>query len=314
MQETGLFTEYVDTFLKLKQQASGYPTWANTDALKQRYIQDYSDHENVQLNPANIQHNPGLRTLAKAALNSQWGKMAENPARRQHKILHSPQQFFAYLTDPQKNLADFHVINEHVIQVEYDHDSEFIPESIQTNIYLATFVTSYARLRLYNLLDRLGDRVLYCDTDSVIYISRPGDPELPLGPYLGDLTNELKDPSDYIVEFVCAALKNYAYLTAQGRKQIKIRGFTLNHANSEFLNFNSMKELVLHQYRPENTPLTLPYIDRHTASITVVNPKKICADKRSHKVFNREEKKRYRQVYDKRVINADTLITYPYGY
>ena len=31
-------------------------------------------------------------------------------------------------------------------------------------------------------------------------------------------------------------------------------------------------------------------------------------------MFNGEEKKRYRQVYDKRAIDADTLITYPYGY
>lgn len=54
-------------------------------------------------------------------------------------------------------------------------------------------------------LDKLQYRVLYCDTVSVIFTSRPGEWVPPLGPYLGDLTDELNDGSpgeDYITEFV----------------------------------------------------------------------------------------------------------------
>jgi hypothetical protein len=49
------------------------------------------------------------------------------------------------------------------------------------------------------------------------------------GEYLGDLTDEI-DPKDgnYIVEFVSAGPKNYAYKTDKGVTKCTIKGFTLN--------------------------------------------------------------------------------------
>ena len=70
-----LFKEYVDTFLKIKQEASGYPTWCVTDEQKQRYVDDYYEHEGIRLDPDKIEYNPGLRFLAKLMLNSLWGKL-----------------------------------------------------------------------------------------------------------------------------------------------------------------------------------------------------------------------------------------------
>ena len=69
-----LFKGYVDTFLKIKQEASGYPLDCVTDEQKQRYVEGYEQHEGIQLNPEKIEHNPGLRYLAKLVLNSLWGK------------------------------------------------------------------------------------------------------------------------------------------------------------------------------------------------------------------------------------------------
>ena len=37
----GLFTEYVNTFLKIKQENSGYPNWCQNENDKIKYIQDY---------------------------------------------------------------------------------------------------------------------------------------------------------------------------------------------------------------------------------------------------------------------------------
>ena len=69
-----LFKEYVNTFLKIKQEASGYPPDCVTDEQKQRYIDDYYEHEGIRLDPEKIEYNPGLRYLAKLILNSLWGK------------------------------------------------------------------------------------------------------------------------------------------------------------------------------------------------------------------------------------------------
>ena len=67
--ETGLFSEYVDCFLRLKQQAQGFPDWCETEEQKFRYIADYCQKEGVYLTYEEIIKNPGLRALAKLCLN-----------------------------------------------------------------------------------------------------------------------------------------------------------------------------------------------------------------------------------------------------
>jgi hypothetical protein len=37
--EGGLFVEYIDTFLKLRTEDSGYPSWVRTPADEDRYIE-----------------------------------------------------------------------------------------------------------------------------------------------------------------------------------------------------------------------------------------------------------------------------------
>jgi hypothetical protein len=36
----GLFAEYVNMFIKLKQESSGYPSWVQSENDKDRYIED----------------------------------------------------------------------------------------------------------------------------------------------------------------------------------------------------------------------------------------------------------------------------------
>ena len=64
-----LFKQYIDTFLKLKQENSGWPDWCLSEEDKQRYIQEYFEREGVQLAYEHVQKNPGLRSLAKLMLN-----------------------------------------------------------------------------------------------------------------------------------------------------------------------------------------------------------------------------------------------------
>ena len=69
-----LFKEYVYTFLKIKQEASGYPKGCMTEEQKQRYVEEYLEHQGIRLDPTKIMYNPGLRALAKLMLNSFWGE------------------------------------------------------------------------------------------------------------------------------------------------------------------------------------------------------------------------------------------------
>ena len=69
----GLFKDYVDTFLKIKQEASGFLPDCDTDEKKAQYIANYAAKEGIQLDSRQIIKNPGLRALAKLMLNSFWG-------------------------------------------------------------------------------------------------------------------------------------------------------------------------------------------------------------------------------------------------
>ena len=68
-----LFNEYVDTFLKIKQESSGYPKNCTTEEQRQQYVDEYLAVEGIQLDRSKIEHNPGMRALSKLMLNSFWG-------------------------------------------------------------------------------------------------------------------------------------------------------------------------------------------------------------------------------------------------
>lgn len=70
-QKEGLFTDYINTFLQLKQEASGWPSECreNKDA-KDQYLREYEKTEGIVLDKRNITRNPGFRSVAKLGLNS----------------------------------------------------------------------------------------------------------------------------------------------------------------------------------------------------------------------------------------------------
>ena len=65
----GLFLEYVNLFLRLKEMASGWPEKCESESAKQCYIDNYKQREGIQLDKHSIEKNPGLRSLAKLCLN-----------------------------------------------------------------------------------------------------------------------------------------------------------------------------------------------------------------------------------------------------
>ncbi|XP_068756959.1 uncharacterized protein [Montipora capricornis] len=74
---TGLFKSYVDTWLQIKEEASGWPEGCTTPAQKQAHVDAYEARKGIRLDPAKIKKNPGLRALAKMMLNSMWGKFGQ---------------------------------------------------------------------------------------------------------------------------------------------------------------------------------------------------------------------------------------------
>ena len=63
----GLFKEYVNTFLKVKQEAAGWPEGCETEQQKADYLREYEEHEGIVLE--NVEENPGRKAIAKLLLN-----------------------------------------------------------------------------------------------------------------------------------------------------------------------------------------------------------------------------------------------------
>ena len=68
---TDLFKDYIDTFLKQKQEASGYPQWVQTVEDQQLYKDQFYAIEGIRLE--NVEKKPTKRSTAKAELNVLWG-------------------------------------------------------------------------------------------------------------------------------------------------------------------------------------------------------------------------------------------------
>ena len=300
----GLFEDYVNTWLKIKQEASGWPKENMTEQDKQTYIDNYFQQEGIQLEYDKIEKNPGLRTLAKMMLNSMWGKFGQRLNKTQVQTFHNPQAFHRFLDTNTLDVRHVSVINDDLVEVHYQYQDEDIPVSPNLNIFVACFTTCWARLRLYTALEKLGERVLYYDTDSIIFLQDEGQPNPTLGDYLGDFTSELGN-DDYITEFVSAGPKNYGYQTKLGYVECKVRGFRLNSEGKSQLNYNIMRLNVLEEIQK---PLLKP---RQTQ---VVKTHQIVRDPNTYELYTFPDYKRYQLVYDKRVINPQTFLTYPYGY
>lgn len=256
---SGLFTEMMDRFLKIKQQASGWPSNCITKEEQDKYIEDFLNNEGVQLEFTEILSNPGLRSLAKLILNSFWGKFGQGENQAKTKIVRDPDELFGMYADPRIYINAILPIDEHTLVVNYEFSEEAYESLNTVNVVIAAYVTAQARLKLYSYLEQIGDRVLYYDTDSVIYVSRPGEFDVPTGEFVGDMTDELDayGSGSYIEEFVSGGPKNYAYKLIstkynEEKTVCKVKGISLNHATSQLINFKCIKDMILETSEPVN--------------------------------------------------------------
>ena len=97
-----LFKEYVDMWLKIKQESSGWPGWCLSEIDKQKYIKDYEEHQGILLEYDKVVKNEGLRFIAKIMLNSFWGKLAQRPNQTRTAIVTTYDEYFDLYIDQNK--------------------------------------------------------------------------------------------------------------------------------------------------------------------------------------------------------------------
>ena len=305
----GLFSDFINDCIKGKIEASGWPRMNMSEAEKNKYLIEYSEKEKINLERNNIEINPGKRNTFKLVVNSFWGKFGQDSSKmKKTEYISSPEKFFNLLSDDTYEIDDAFLIGDETIQIKYNLKNYFCEESNSSNVIIAAYTTSYARIELYNLLDKLKNRCLYFDTDSVIFTAFPHEFIPETGIFLGELTNEVispECPDNYITKFLSLGPKNYCYeifnpLNEERKFICKIKGFSLNFETNEIITFESMKNLII-QYieNSKKDSLKIPqtkFITNEFNEIRTNNTEKIL-----------------QLVYDKRMLFED-YTTLPFGY
>lgn len=114
--------DYFNTWLKLKQQSAGWPSWCQTLEQKHNYILHYQERKGIRLEISRIAKNPGRKATARLLLNrytrsvflffifrfthshdsffgSFWGKFGERVNKPTTVTVKDPSHLFSLLSD-----------------------------------------------------------------------------------------------------------------------------------------------------------------------------------------------------------------------
>ena len=160
-----LFKEYINVWYKIKAEASGYPANCQTPEEKAKYLTDFERIEGLKLD--NVEPNPGLRTTAKLMLNSFWGKLAQRPDLPQTRIVKQYEELWDLINNESIDIiGDILIEDQMLLSFKYKDPQD--ARVGNTSVAIAAFVTAYARLKLYEELEKIEasseGSVLYFDT------------------------------------------------------------------------------------------------------------------------------------------------------
>ena len=74
------------------------------------------------------------------------------------------------MTSPGTKVTNLTFPNDDVAWVCWKYSEENVAAGKNVNVAVAAYVTNQAWEKLYEYLSELGESVLYCDTDTVVYV------------------------------------------------------------------------------------------------------------------------------------------------
>lgn len=343
----GLFTDYQNAFIRLKTEASGFPSSCKNERQKQQYIIDFYNDTGIILRYEYIKYNECKRYIAKLFLNSLYGKLIQTEKNMTTTILNNENDLAFYLNSDIHDIVDIFCPNDSyaVLQWKYHQDSDQssvnIGEKCMKNVCITSGIqtTATGRLKLNAELQKLCNRLIYIDTDSAIFTSSAKDTYMPqLSPSIGGFTNELlsfrsKTNPNFeptIVEICILAPKTYAMkiqVDVDEFKYItKCKGFQLTGKTASIVNMNAMKSFIFGKDFTDNIENHLDDKNENRKHQTC-NKEQIgyfYTDKlktsnekitllKNFKIVSKQVQKNFQFTFDKRIV-GENFITYPYGY
>lgn len=241
-----LFQDYMEKAIKGKVYASEPPE------NFEEFARDYQEAFGFDFDASEIQPNASMRALYKLIANSLWGKFGQRPITSNTEMFNDTHKLWQRVIDPKTVVSTAYSIpgiqDAVVIRFSRKNSENDPPKHINTAI--AAFTTAYARTHLYREgFQKLhADQILYCDTDSIIYVRDRNNPQLTCidtsrGHLLGQFKDEF-DGLDYAIEFYAVAPKSYGYCTQAGKTEVKSKGFTLDSEAINTVNLQAYRKMV----------------------------------------------------------------------
>ena len=209
------------------------------------------------------------------------------------------------------DIFDIITLDKSII-IFYKEDERFCKPASNLNIVLSVFTTSYARIELYKLLEKCGESILYCDTDSIITVINNFHPTyFELSSSVGGLKNELPLNTS-ILKFYALGPKNYAFeyvnkFTGETKVKIVNKGFSPRDVENSGINLDIVKDMAYN------------ICEAHAENPSVeISSSKFKLYTFESKIYTIEQIRKYQSCFEKRNPRKNSSLkyglSYPWGY
>ena len=240
MKRNDLFTTFIQSCIKGKMESSGLPQ----GKTKEQYIEETFQNSGIRMEADKIEKNPILRLENKLKANSFYGKFAEG-SHPHTKTLFTHQSFYDLLDHDAVEILSMIDIGSSQKFCTYKKQED-LSHAPNTNVSIATFVTSYARMVLWDAIQKIfqsGSLPIYGDTDSIVFLHQKDSMEeiIQSGVQLGEWEIEC---CDTIEEVVVMGPKAYSCKCLDGSIESHCKGVTLHVENQVKLSHQHMVDMI----------------------------------------------------------------------
>jgi hypothetical protein len=321
--EEGLFSTFMNTYVKGKICAEGWPQGMS----RSEYLSELKRTMDLDVRENEVadKKNPGMRYIYKIILNSFFGKFGQRCDKIEHAFFTEHADLNKLICDPNievsrivitgtSDIVENEIVTREIADVVYKKKEQFQELPDYSSIVTSALTTMYGRMTLWRVLHKLGDRLAYCDTDSMIFLEGEYNPETGRG--LGELTDELEcyGKGARITKFLASAPKTYHFTGVNDKGEefnvLKAKGFTLNQRTNQVLTKESFEQMVDLSINLRREGIE---IDENNDKLVLKVPQVDFRSDELNNVTSKNVEKKFKFSGLKRVPHPDFTTT-PYGF
>lgn len=307
-----LMRGYMEFFLSMKQQSEGWEKLGKelypAEVLKSPTIEQQNkiaDHIMAmnggfaRPNIEKVEKNPVKRQLAKIFLNCLWGKLCQKNATELERTIYGYNQYLDLVNCVKINQETlrFRHVSDFIFKVRYSLLDKMTETNKFLNVPVAASVTAHAQILLMRQMFKVGpENVLYCDTDSIMFLREKGLEKLNKSG-LGNWEDE--HPNEELTRFWALAPKAYmleSKCDSVVEHHFKCKGVRSTENNRKNTKYDRIHALIESSVIAKKDPVEV------IADTMVIHPNSTNSDISYGLLCTRYGKKKISTVYTKRCL------------